>query len=133
MKMKLKFLGAAQTVTGSMHLLETASGTLLIDCGLFQGRRQEARERNSVLPPEALAADAVLLTHAHIDHSGSIPTLVKGQGGRTIHATPATRDLCAHMLRDAARIQEGDAAYLNRKHGDDPEWEPILPLYTEDD
>src|SRR5262249_51973013 len=79
------------------------------------------------------AADAVLLTHAHIDHSGSIPTLVKAGGGRTIYATPATRDLCAYMLRDAARIQEGDAAYLNKKNAHDPEWQTIVPIYTEKD
>src|SRR6266568_2855079 len=131
--MRIRFLGAAQTVTGSMHLLETEGGTLLIDCGFYQGRRAESRERNAELPREAVAADALLLTHAHIDHSGSIPTLVKAGGGHTIYATPATRDLCAYMLRDAARIQEGDAAYLNRRNGEDPEWVPIEPLYTEDD
>jgi metallo-beta-lactamase family protein len=131
--MRIRFLGAAQTVTGSMHLLEIEAGTLLVDCGLYQGRRAESRERNSVLPHEAIAADAVLLTHAHIDHSGSIPTLVKAGGGKTIYATPATRDLCSYMLRDAARIQEGDAAYLNKKNAHDPEWEDIVPIYTEDD
>ncbi len=131
--MRIRFLGAAQTVTGSMHLLETEAGSLLVDCGFYQGRRAESRERNSRLPPEAIAADAVMLTHAHIDHSGSIPTLVKEGGGRTIYATPATRDLCALMLRDAARIQEGDAAYLNRKNAHDPEWTDIVPIYAEDD
>src|SRR6266571_8196102 len=131
--MRIRFLGAAQTVTGSMHLLETEGGTLLIDCGFYQGRRAESRERNAELPREAVAADALLLTHAHIDHSGSIPTLVKAGGGHTIYATPATRDLCAYMLRDAARIQEGDAAYLNKKNAHDPDWEKIVPVYTEDD
>jgi len=131
--MRVKFLGAAQTVTGSMHLLETEAGTLLIDCGFYQGKRSESRLRNSKLPPEAVRAEAVILTHAHIDHSGSLPTLVAAGGAPSIYATPATRDLCAYMLRDAARIQEGDAAYLNRKNQDDPDWEPIVPIYTEDD
>src|SRR5215470_1744308 len=131
--MRLKFLGAAQTVTGSMHLLETASGRLLVDCGMVQGKREESRAKNSHLPPEALSADALILTHAHIDHSGSIPTLVKSGFRGSIYTTPATRDLCAYMLRDAARIQEGDAEYLNRKFGDDPGWQKIVPLYTEED
>src|SRR5687767_8231037 len=115
--MRIKFLGAAQTVTGSMHLLETSRGSILIDCGLFQGRREESRKRNRDLPPEAVRADALVLSHAHIDHSGSIPTLVKAGFAGSVYATPATRDLCAYMLRDSARIQEGDAAYLNKKFG----------------
>jgi metallo-beta-lactamase family protein len=131
--MRIKFLGAAQQVTGSMHLLETEHGTLLIDCGLFQGRREESRKRNRELPPEAVRADALLLSHAHIDHSGSIPTLVKAGFAGSVYATPATRDLCAYMLRDSARIQEGDAAYLNKKFGRDPDWVTVTPLYTEED
>ena len=75
--MRIWFLGAAQEVTGSMYLLELAQGTLLIDCGFFQGRREDSRKRNSHLPSNIMSADAVILTHAHIDHSGSIPTLVK--------------------------------------------------------
>src|SRR3982751_2398201 len=90
--MRIKFLGAAQTVTGSMHLLETEEGRVLVDCGMFQGKREESRARNASLPPEALSADALLLTHAHIDHSGSIPTLVKNGFRGDIYATPATRD-----------------------------------------
>jgi metallo-beta-lactamase family protein len=131
--MRIKFLGAAQTVTGSMHLLETKTGNVLVDCGMFQGRREESRKKNSALPPEAVRADAALLTHAHIDHSGSLPTLVRSGFGGTIFATPATRDLCAYMLRDSARIQEGDAAYLNKKFAHDPDWVKIEPIYTEDD
>jgi metallo-beta-lactamase family protein len=131
--MRVRFLGAAQTVTGSMHLLETKVGDILVDCGMFQGRREESRRKNSTLPAAAVAAQALVLTHAHIDHSGSIPTLVRSGFAGTIFATPATRDLCAYMLRDAARIQEGDAAYLNRKFGDDPDWKPIQPIYTEED
>ncbi len=131
--MRLFFFGAAQTVTGSMFGLETKNGRLLVDCGMFQGRRREARERNSHLPSWAVDADAVLLTHAHIDHSGILPKLVSAGYEGPIYTTPATRDLCVHMLRDSARIQEGDAKYLNKKHEDDPDWEVIEPLYTEQD
>jgi metallo-beta-lactamase family protein len=129
----VRFLGAAQEVTGSMHLIETEHGKLLIDCGMFQGHREDARRRNGALPPEAIAADAVILTHAHIDHSGSLPTLVKAGFSGNIHCTSATRDLCAYMLRDSARIQVQDAEYLNRRNADDPDWNDIAPLYDEDD
>jgi metallo-beta-lactamase family protein len=129
----LRFLGAAQEVTGSMHLLETAEGGVLIDCGMHQGRREESRERNRVLPKEAIAARAMILTHAHIDHSGSLPTLVRSGFKGTIWATPATRDLAAYMLRDSARIQEADAAYLNRAHGEEPGWQDVQPIYDEND
>ena len=129
----VRFLGAAQEVTGSMHLVETSAGKLLIDCGMYQGRRDESRARNKRLPPEAVAADAVILTHAHIDHSGSLPTLVKSGFRGRIYGTPATRDLCMYMLRDAARIQVSDAEYLNRNHADDPDWRPIEPIYDEND
>ncbi|HEX8952939.1 MAG TPA: MBL fold metallo-hydrolase [Polyangia bacterium] len=129
----VRFLGAAQEVTGSMHLVQTSAGSLLIDCGMYQGRREESRKRNSHLPPEAIAADAVILTHSHIDHSGSLPTLVKSGFRGRIYGTPATRDLCAYMLRDAARIQVSDAEYLNRTHGDEPGWRAIEPIYDEND
>jgi metallo-beta-lactamase family protein len=131
--MRIQFLGAAQEVTGSLILLETAEGNLVIDCGMFQGRRQEARQRNRALPAEAIRAHAVLLTHAHIDHSGSLPTLVKQGFAGSIYATPATRDLCAYMLRDSAFIQQADAEYLNKKNIHDPEWVAIEPLYDEAD
>jgi metallo-beta-lactamase family protein len=131
--MRIHFLGAARTVTGSMHLLETGRGDLLVDCGLYQGRRAEANERNRALPTRAVGASALALTHAHIDHSGSIPTLVRrGFSGR-IYCTPATLDLCHALLLDAARIQENDAEYLNRKFARDPDFEPVTPLYTESD
>jgi metallo-beta-lactamase family protein len=130
---RLHFLGAAREVTGSMHLLETDAGRLLIDCGFYQGRREESRARNLELPDEALSADAVILTHAHIDHSGSLPTLVRDGFRGKIFTTTATRDLCGYMLRDSARIQEGDARFLNRKNGHDPDWTPIEPIYTEED
>jgi metallo-beta-lactamase family protein len=130
---KLRFLGAAQEVTGSMHLVDTGSGTLLVDCGFFQGQREESIRRNRELPPEALEADALLLTHAHIDHSGSIPTLVKKGFRGAIWATPATRDLCAYMLRDSARIMRADADWLNRRFGEQPGWRTVEPAYTEQD
>ncbi|MBK9033992.1 MAG: MBL fold metallo-hydrolase [Myxococcales bacterium] len=130
--MRLTFLGAAREVTGSMLLVETAGGSVLVDCGMFQGRRAESRARNRTLPRAALTADAALLTHAHVDHSGSLPVLVRDGFAGAIHTTPATRDLCAVMLRDAARIQVADADYLNRRYGEDPEWTPIEPIYDED-
>src|SRR6476660_6415309 len=129
----VRFLGAAQEVTGSMHLVETPAGKILIDCGMFQGRREESRQRNLQLPREAVGADAVILTHAHIDHSGSLPTLVKRGFGGTIFATPATRDLAGWLLRDSAKIQVQDAEYLNRKFADDPDVDPVTPIYDEDD
>jgi metallo-beta-lactamase family protein len=133
MTLAVHFLGAAQEVTGSLHLIESSRGRILIDCGLFQGRRADSRERNAKLPRVALDADAVILTHAHIDHSGNLPMLVKSGFRGRVFATPATVDLCEFLLRDAARIQEGDAAYLNKRNADDPDWTPIVPLYTEDD
>ena len=79
--MRVRFLGAAQAVTGSMHLLETKEGSILIDCGMFQGRRDESRQKNRNLPGQAVKADVMILTHAHIDHSGNIPTLIKSRPG----------------------------------------------------
>jgi metallo-beta-lactamase family protein len=130
---RLTFLGAAQEVTGSLLLIEVPGGSMIVDCGMFQGRREESRRRNRRLPPEAIAADAAVLTHSHVDHSGNLPTLVKSGFAGVIYATPATLDLCTYMLRDSAHIHTGDAAYLNRKFGHDPDWEPITPLYDEED
>lgn len=131
--MRLTFFGAAREVTGSMFLLETEGGSVLVDCGFFQGRRDESRRRNRSLPPAAKAANAAILTHAHIDHSGGLPTLVKAGFAGSIYTTPATRDLAACMLRDSAHIQEADAAYLNRKFAGDPDFVRIEPLYDEED
>ena len=132
-RFRLTFLGAAQTVTGSMHLLEVANRSLLVDCGLFQGRRSETRHRNRHLSVKAVEADAVLLSHAHIDHCGNLPNLVARGFKGPIHCTAATADLCQHMLRDSARIHVSDARWLNKKHRDEPDWEQIEPLYTEQD
>jgi metallo-beta-lactamase family protein len=126
---KIKFLGAAQTVTGSMHLLSANGHRILLDCGLYQGRRKESFERNRQLPFDPTRIDSMLLSHAHIDHSGNIPTLVKNGYRGNIYATFATRDLCSAMLRDAAYIQEHDAAYINKKLA--KAGEPLVePLYT---
>jgi metallo-beta-lactamase family protein len=132
--MQIEFVGAAQTVTGSMHLVRTPHATILLDCGLFQGRRRESAERNRRLPLPVDEVDLVVLSHAHIDHSGALPLLVK-QGFRgPIFATHATRDLCAAMLRDAAFIQEADARYLNKQIArGDIDSDPVEPLYTEED
>ncbi len=113
--MKLTFFGAAQTVTGSQHLLEINGAKLLLDCGLFQGRRAESYERNRSIPYAAHKIDAVILSHAHIDHSGNLPNLVKNGFSGHIYATPATCSLAKTMLLDSAHIQEDDAEYLNRK------------------
>ncbi len=113
--MRLTFWGAAGTVTGSMHLVEAAGRRLLLDCGLNQGRRKEADQKNRNLPFAASSIDAVILSHAHIDHSGNLPTLVKEGFSGPIYATPATIDLCNWMLRDTAHIQEKDAEFLNKR------------------
>jgi len=126
---ELEFHGAARTVTGSMHLLHLDDGPVALDCGLMQGPRQLSREWNQTfpLPPERIKA--VLLSHAHIDHSGNLPGLVKqGFRGR-IHTTAATSDLCAVMLADSAHIQEEDARFWNERRAARPE-ERIVPLYT---
>src|SRR5262249_9219917 len=107
------FWGAARTVTGSMHLLHVDNHKLLLDCGLFQGRRSEARQRNSTFPFSPGDIDAVVLSHAHTDHCGNLPNLVRQGFDGPIYCTPATRDLTALMLADSAKIQEEDAEYLN--------------------
>jgi metallo-beta-lactamase family protein len=113
--MKLTFWGAAGTVTGSMHLVETGGKRYLLDCGLFQGRRKDADARNRNLPFAGSSIDTVVLSHAHIDHSGNLPSLVKNGFSGPIFTTPATVDLCGWMLRDTAHIQEKDAEFLNRR------------------
>jgi metallo-beta-lactamase family protein len=128
---RVTFEGAAQTVTGSMHLVETARQRLLLDCGLFQGKRAEARQRNSHFPFAPQSIQAVVLSHAHIDHCGNLPNLVKSGFRGSIYCTPATRDLVAIMLEDSAHIQAEDADYLNHKR---ERGEPkIEPLYDQKD
>jgi metallo-beta-lactamase family protein len=132
-RFRITFLGAARTVTGSMHRLDVREHGFLVDCGMFQGKRGEAMHRNRNLPKKAIEADDLLLTHAHIDHSGNIPTLVKRGFQGNIHCTSATADLCRAMLKDSARLQMQDARWLNSQHEDDPNWEDIEPLYREED
>ncbi len=125
----LQFLGAAQTVTGSRFLLHIDGKRLLIDCGLFQGGRV-LRERNwgpFPTPPEDL--DGVILTHAHIDHSGYLPRLIKEGFGGPVYCTPATADLLSLLLPDSGYLQERDAAFANKKKYS--RHDPALPLYTE--
>lgn len=134
--MKVRFLGGVGTVTGSMHLVETEGGRILLECGLFQGRREEANHRNRFLPGPARTADAVILSHAHIDHSGSLPTLVKGGWKGAIHLTAATGDLADLMLRDSAVIQEKDAEFLNRHrrgNGNGGNGRRVEPIYAPED
>jgi metallo-beta-lactamase family protein len=131
--MEITFHGAAQTVTGSQHLLSLNGTRLLLDCGLYQGRRQEAEERNRTFLFDPQQLDAVLLSHAHIDHSGLLPMLVK-QGFRgPIYATAATRDLCRYMLLDSGHIQEADAEYLNRRARKRGQPANFHALYTQAD
>ncbi len=131
--MEITFHGAAQTVTGSQHLLTLNGTRLLLDCGLYQGARKEAIFRNSHFLHDPTKLDALLLSHAHIDHSGLIPNLVKKGFRGPIYATHATQDLCNYMLRDSGRIQESDAAFLNRRSAKRGEAAHVEPLYTEAD
>ncbi|MES1258224.1 MAG: MBL fold metallo-hydrolase [Acidobacteriota bacterium] len=125
--MKLTFAGAAGTVTGSLHHLEAGGRRYLLDCGMFQGRRKEAEKKNRYFPFPARSIDGVVLSHAHIDHSGRLPMLVKNGFRGPIYTTPATIDLCRAMLPDTAHILEGDAKFVNRHH---PDEEPVEPLYS---
>jgi metallo-beta-lactamase family protein len=130
--MEIQFLGAAQTVTGSQHLISVNGSRILLECGLFQGKRREAFERNRNLPFDAASIDSLVLSHAHIDHSGNIPNLVRNGFQGTIYSTFATRDLCSAMLRDSAYIQEQDVAYVNKKRARKGE-PPVEPIYTHND
>ncbi|MBX3193451.1 MAG: MBL fold metallo-hydrolase, partial [Labilithrix sp.] len=132
--MHIDFIGAAQTVTGSKHLIRTKHASVLLDCGMFQGRRKESVKNNKNLAVDVHAIDAVVLSHAHIDHSGALPLLVKQGYEGPIFTTPATRDLCAVMLEDAAMIQAADARYINKAIAKDrADMEPVEPLYDHDD
>lgn len=129
--MDLQFLGATGTVTGSKYLLRHAGRSLLVDCGLFQGYKQLRLRNWAPLPVDAAAIDAVVLTHAHMDHSGYLPLLVKRGFKGDVYCTQATRELCAILLPDSGHLQEEEAAYANRhafsKH------QPALPLYTREE
>ncbi|MEQ1720776.1 MAG: MBL fold metallo-hydrolase [Nitrosomonas sp.] len=129
--LKLQFLGATGTVTGSKYLLQSDTKNILVDCGLFQGFKQLRLRNWKALPFNPKDIDVVLLTHAHIDHSGYLPLLVKNGFKGAIYCTAATRDLCEVLLLDSAKLQEEEAEYMNKhsfsKH------KPALPLYTRDD
>jgi metallo-beta-lactamase family protein len=122
---QIEFAGAAREVTGSCHILRVNGKTVLLDCGMFQGRRSETREKNLALPLPVDQIDAVVLSHAHIDHSGRLPLLTRHGYRGPIYCTAATRDLCAVMLADSAYIQEKDAEFLARR-----KQEVAEPLYA---
>jgi len=129
--MELTFLGATGTVTGSKYLLKSGDRQILIDCGLFQGLKQLRLRNWAKLPVNPAKIDAVVLTHAHIDHSGYLPVLVKNGFSGKVYCSEGTADLCKIMLPDSAHLQEEEAEYANRrgfsKH------HPALPLYTKED
>jgi len=127
---RITFLGAVRTVTGSMHLVEAGGVRVLLDCGLFQGHREEADRINRGLPVDPTGIDAVVLSHAHLDHCGNLPTLVTRGFRGPIYCTDATRELAALVLRDGAKVQLQDAAFVNKvRHGQPA----AVPLHTEDD
>jgi metallo-beta-lactamase family protein len=128
----IRFLGAIGTVTGSMYLVRAARKHILLECGLYQGKRGESYRRNRKFPFDIRRLDAVVLSHAHIDHSGNLPNLTKLGYDGPIYATHATRDLCASMLPDSGRIHEHDVAYVNKLRARKGE-APMAPLYTEED
>ena len=131
--MEIQFIGAARTVTGSMHLVRTGTTTFLVDCGLYQGKRKEAFEINRTYDLfDPMEVDFIILTHAHIDHSGNLPTLVKNGFKGKIYSTFATRDLVSIMLRDSAHIQEKDIEYVNKKRQKKGQ-NPFEPLYSQKD
>lgn len=128
---KITFLGAAGEVTGSRHLLETEHGKILLDCGMFQGHRHEAAEKNKSFSFRPADLDEVILTHAHIDHCGLMPLLAKHGLTATIHCSTATAELASIMLLDSARLQKSDAEFFNKIHA--AENLRIEPLYSEQD
>jgi len=130
--LEITFLGAARTTTGSMHVISVNGKKILLDCGLYQGRRKEAYAKNKNLPLDPQEIDCLILSHAHIDHSGNIPRLVAQGFTGEIFSTAATRDLCRIMLADSAHIQERDAEYINKKHAKKG-LPPVEPLYDKDD
>lgn len=127
--MEIQFCGAARTVTGSMHLLSVNGHRVLLDCGLYQGHRKEAFERNRHFPFDPRSIHSLVLSHAHIDHAGNIPRLAREGFRGPVFSTIATRDLCGFMLRDSAYIQEKDVERVNKKRARDGQ---VLfePLYT---
>ncbi len=132
MALKIEFIGGARTVTGSQHLLHVNGKKILLECGLFQGKRSETYDKNKNFRFNPSEIDVMLLSHAHIDHSGNIPNLVKNGFRSSIYATSATVDLCQIMLRDSAHLQEMDVEFVNKKRRKKGE-EPVEPLYQIED
>ncbi len=130
--MRIHFYGAAQTVTGSKYLLEINGKRLLLECGFFQGKRADTYEKNLKFPFDPRSIDAVILSHAHIDHSGNLPNLIKSGYEGLIYATPATCLLADIMLQDSGHIQEYDVQYVNKKRAKRGE-PPVEPIYTQED
>jgi metallo-beta-lactamase family protein len=130
--MRIHFFGATRTTTGSLYLLEVNGRRLLLECGLFQGRRDESIERNRNFPFDPKAVDAVVLSHAHIDHCGNLPNLCRQGFEGNIHCTFATRDLASIMLEDSAQIQKDDAAFVSQKRAKQG-LPPVEPLYSATD
>src|SRR5437762_2213702 len=130
--MEIHFFGAARTTTGSMFLLEVNRQRLLFECGLFQGKRGESIERNRNFPFDPKSLDAVVLSHAHIDHCGNLPNLCRQGYVGNIYCTFATRDLAAIMLEDSAEIQRADAEYVSKKRARKSQ-PPVEPLYSAHD
>lgn len=129
---KITFAGAVRDVTGSRHLIETQDHRILLDCGLFQGRRKDTYERNLNFPFDPASIDTLILSHAHIDHIGNVPNLVKKGFRGDIHCTLATADLVQIMLMDSAYIQENDATFVNKLNKKRNQAQ-IAPLYTRED
>lgn len=129
--MKITFFGAAENVTGSKHLIEVGGYRLLLDCGLYQGRRKEAEAMNRTLPFDPASVDAVILSHAHADHCGALPVMVKNGFAGKIYSTPATADIAKLIMTDSAKIQMEDAAYLKRNNVRGAE--DAAPLYVVED
>ena len=127
---ELQFYGAVRSVTGSMHVIRRGDSEVLLECGLYQGKRKDTLKRNRHLPFDPGKLTACTLSHAHIDHSGNLPNLVKNGYKGPVYATSATCDLGRALLKDSAYIQQKDAEYWNRKNKDKA---PIEPIYTEQD
>ena len=130
--MKIHYLGAARTTTGSIYLMEVNGARILLECGLYQGRREESEARNREFPFDPSTLDAVILSHAHIDHSGNLPALCRRGFTGNIWSTFATRDLCAVMLEDSARVQLADSQYVSKQRAKQG-LPAVEPLYTVED
>src|SRR6476660_9496765 len=126
--MRIQFCGADRTVTGSSHLIEINGKRIFLDMGMYQGAREEARRINQYLPADVRSADAIILSHGHLDHCGKLPVALRAGYTGPIYCTPATAEVARIVLADAAKIQEEDAEYLNRRSRE-PGDPPVEPLF----